>query len=305
MELDEKNRLTIDELHGIIKGLMLDSFASVEPNALVEIKAMIKFLPTPEALGKLADNPGNIEKIQSDIGKIMRLIELYSKRDVEYKTRYKARTKLEPRYKVLKCETPIPTLAKNNLIKNLVKLSQVMDDEDYGGLSQEFLNCAKSINNDEIPIEQLYYASKIILQNNNSLIKTAQLTDINLDFSGITNGLQQISAWFESVKKEIISKYGYLKNNAKTKIYVNDLENIWNQVNVIADSTSERFNKIEQTTSKIQNEMKKLIPSRVIINNEPADIVWEKDPRGKGYERAVVYNQGKKYLVQEDNTGKK
>ena len=101
MPIDNKIDLTLDELKTIIHGLRMSTLSFVEDNALDEIKAMIKALPLPEAIDKLVTIPMGIKGIQRDVGNIMRLIELYGKRDIEFKTRYKSRTGLPPRYKVL------------------------------------------------------------------------------------------------------------------------------------------------------------------------------------------------------------
>ncbi len=135
-----KEKISLDLLGDIIKGLKLDDFAYVEPDALVVIKSMIKNLPGREGLEQFSTNPYNIENIQKDIGKIMRLIELYGKRDLEYKTRYRAKTQLDPRYKVLDNNTQ---KAANRVATGLIRISAIFDeDEKYGEISSEFIKCA-------------------------------------------------------------------------------------------------------------------------------------------------------------------
>ena len=56
--------------------------------------------PLPEEMDKLNGIPVAVKHLQRDIGNIMRLIELYGKRDVEFKTRYKSRTDLSGKNKI-------------------------------------------------------------------------------------------------------------------------------------------------------------------------------------------------------------
>ena len=79
--------VTLQDLRAIIHGLKMATFSFVEEGALTEIKSMIKSLPSPEGINAL--EPGMVKSVQADIGNIMRLIEVYGKRDMEYKTRYK------------------------------------------------------------------------------------------------------------------------------------------------------------------------------------------------------------------------
>ena len=134
MGIDNTVEITLDELKIIIHGLRMSTFSYVEDNASDEIKAMIKALPLPEDMGKMVGIPMAIKNLQKDIGNIMRLIELYGKRDIEMKTRYKSRTGLPPRYKVLDWRGNMKSEART-AIRNMVKVSSVIDEKGYGDLS--------------------------------------------------------------------------------------------------------------------------------------------------------------------------
>jgi len=105
---------TLRELREIILGLRMSGLSFVEDGAISEIQAMIKSLPSAEDLEKHYSNPESLKQLQKDVGGIMRLIEIYGKRDGEYKVRYKSRTGLPPRYKVMEWREPMQQAAKNN-----------------------------------------------------------------------------------------------------------------------------------------------------------------------------------------------
>ena len=84
-----EKQVTLQDLRAIIHGLNMSGLSFIEDGAVAEIKGMIKALPSPEALNKLTNTPDAIINLQKDIGKIMKLIDNYSKRDMEYKTNFK------------------------------------------------------------------------------------------------------------------------------------------------------------------------------------------------------------------------
>jgi hypothetical protein len=311
MEFKVKNDLTIEELKEIIHALKMENFAYLEVGAVDEIKAMIKVLPAPEKIDRMTIFPHAFKEIQNAIGNIMRLIETYGKRGMEFKVRYKSRTELPPRYKVLDWSKSMPTISttakRNNLVRDLVKLSSVLENEDKIKLSQGFIDCAKKIQNNDMPLKDLYLLTKEALNNDNGLIKEAQaLTDINLDFTDITNGLQQVSTWFESIQQSIQNKYDYLQKNPKTQAFIKQLGNIWKQVGQLSNNTNTQISQIEQTTQNMANEMSKsLVPESIMVEGKAVNIEWEDDPTEPGYQMAVVNINNKKYKVQEDEKGKR
>jgi hypothetical protein len=131
--------LTIQDLKEIITGLKISGLSHVENDDLDEIKGMIKSLPSSEKVDEMAENKNSLDKLKSHIGGIMRLIELYSKRNGEYKTRYKSRTNLPPRYKVMDFQSKAKT------IKEIIRISSKIDENGDGELSSSLITLAKSI----------------------------------------------------------------------------------------------------------------------------------------------------------------
>jgi hypothetical protein len=131
------------------------------------------------------------------------------------------------------------------------------------------------------------------------------LTDINLDFSDITNGLQQVSGWFKHIQDGIESKREYLQKHPKTQAFIGQLDNIWKQVSQLSKATNARITQVQQSTQAISRGMESLVPQSIIVNGKPIPIQFENDLDDPGYQKAVVHVDGQKYEVQEDNNGKR
>jgi hypothetical protein len=297
--------LTIDDIKIIVHGLKMNSFSYIEPNAFDEIKFMIKGLPQPEEIDKMTQFPHSIKVLQEQIGKIMRLIELYGKRDMEFLTRYKARTSLPPRYKVLDWRVPMTT--KANLIKNLVKLSCQLDEDHKGKLAQGLIDCCKKIQKDEIPAKELFAITKEIVACNDGLRKEAQQT-IDLDFSDISNGLQNVLGWLADVEKKVIGKFNVLQRdrNPKSEGFTKQLQQIWNQVKWLSSNTKKDIEQINQITQAVQQDMSGSVPDNVYFNqkNTNVKVQWS-EPDSEGYQSAFVEVDGQKYDVQRDESSNK
>ena len=132
---------SIEELKVIIHGLRMSTLVSVEVGAIDEVQHMIQALPLPEELDRL-DNPMLIKKIRKDVGSIMRIVELYGKRDKEYKVRYKSRTGLPPRYKILEWRS---AMKKAEFIKEMIKVSSVADDKGNADVATKLMLFAKNV----------------------------------------------------------------------------------------------------------------------------------------------------------------
>jgi hypothetical protein len=137
---------SIEELKDIIKGLRMSTFSFVECGAIDEVNHMIQALPVPEELDRLT-LPMAIKKIREDVGKIMRVIELYGKRDKEYKIRYKSRTGLPPRYKVLEWRS---AMKKSEFVKEMIKVSSVADDKGNAEVATKLILFAKNVQEGKI-----------------------------------------------------------------------------------------------------------------------------------------------------------
>ena len=144
------SNLSVGDLKIIIHGLKMAGFSFVDQQALTEINAMIKSLPGPEEIDKLTINHmETIKKITIDVGGILRLVEIYGQRDMEYKVRYKTRTGLPPRYKVMDWRKAMKQEAID-LVKELVRMSSVADGQGKFDIADKLVRCAKKIQDTSI-----------------------------------------------------------------------------------------------------------------------------------------------------------
>jgi len=171
MAIDDTVDLTLDELSVIIHGLRMHTLSFVEDAAVDEIEAMIKALPLPEQMNKLAQYPSAIKNLQRSIGNIMRLTELYGKRDVEFKTRYKSRTGLPPRYKVLDWRSDMKAVAQN-VIRDMVRVSSIIDNKGYGEISGKINKFASDMVQDKL--NETEYEKIAVALKDSGLEKEAQ-----------------------------------------------------------------------------------------------------------------------------------
>ena len=210
--------VTLDELKSIIHGLKMSPLSFIEDGAAEEIKAFIKALPSPEQLDGIASVPINITRLQADIGNIMRFIELYGKRDLEFKTRYKSRTGLPPRYKVLDWRGN--NMKNANVIKDIVKLSSEIDDKGYGQLSGKINKFASKVVDNKF--DEAEYLDIVEALKNNGLVKEAQF------WQGLKGGFKGIGQGIKNVKNEgragwLMGEFDYLYKQMKAfKTKVND-----------------------------------------------------------------------------------
>ena len=140
--------ISIEELKKIIHGLRMSQFNYVEDNIRDEVQHMIQSLPSPEELDKV-DKPNIIKNVKIDIGKIMRIIELYGKRDGEFKARYKSRTGLPPRYKVLEWRGNM-NMNKAEFVKEMVKISAMADNKGNGEVAGRLIRFAKNVQSEKV-----------------------------------------------------------------------------------------------------------------------------------------------------------
>ena len=134
---------TKNQLKSIILSLKMTNF-SVEHGAEDEIKAMIAALPSAEIIDIM--NSEEVKELRDSIGGIMSTIDQFGRRDSEYKARYKSRTGLPPRYKVLDWKDM--KAASNNVVRGLIKASAKMDDLYRYEEAKQLLSFAKKINGD-------------------------------------------------------------------------------------------------------------------------------------------------------------
>jgi hypothetical protein len=309
MPLEESTDVTLQDLRAIIHGLRMANLSFVEQDALDEIEAMIKELPHPEDLAQMADSPSMLKKLKEHIGGIMRLIETYSKRDTEYKARYKSRTGLPPRYKVLEWRSAMSNRElRNAIVKGLISLSAAVDEDGHGKYASVLLSCAKKVRDNELPVEELHAGTVEFLTaslSSGGLRKEAQaLTDIDVSLEDVRNGLTQVGGWFDYMLESLKDKAVYLQQHPKTQKFMQQLTEIYRNLAQLGNATKEQTAVIDQSSAAMEQAMEQaLVPQSIMVGGQPRQIEWVDDPDQPGWQMAVVNVDGKQFEVQEDESG--
>jgi len=164
MQNKEQN-LSIDDLRKIIHSLKMSNFSFLETSVLSIVDEQIKALPSSEALGKLLSTPLELKRVREQIGNVMQIIDYYGTKNKEYKTRYKALTKLPPRYQVLDYK---------KASKELLNLSVSAENKGNNILADYLINKAESALEDKIDIDEVIDRVSTAGMPINNLIKIAQ-----------------------------------------------------------------------------------------------------------------------------------
>lgn len=150
----DQNLLNLQDLRAIIHSLKMAGLGFVDSEALGAIESRIKTLPGAEEINRIAENKIAIDALRKEIGQIMSLIEIYGNRDPEFKARYKSRTGLPPRYKVLEWRSAM-NHKKRDFVREMVKASAAIDDKGNGKIAGDLIRYAKRIQNDELVKEDV------------------------------------------------------------------------------------------------------------------------------------------------------
>jgi len=190
MAIDDTTEITVQEIRTIVQGLKMSGWGFIESGAIDEIKAMIKALPSAEEINKMTTTPNAIKKLKIDIGNIMRFIETYGKRDKEFKTRYKTRTGLPPRYKILDWRCDMRQVARE-FVRELIKVSEHVDNQGRGQISGSLIKCARKIQ-ENAPVEDditqvVSDLRKAGFEKESMLIQEAQLQWMKDMWQGVKN----------------------------------------------------------------------------------------------------------------------
>ena len=102
--MESVQNIELQDMMNIVHGLKMSGLSFVEPDALDYIQDRINELPSSEQLEVIYDDPREVKRLCAAVGSIMKMIEDYGMRNEEFSARHKAKTKLPPRYKVLKWE---------------------------------------------------------------------------------------------------------------------------------------------------------------------------------------------------------
>ena len=156
--IDEKlelQKIDMTDLRAIIHALKMATFTFVEEDASVEIRELIKRLPSPEQVNQLGELPSGLVDVRETVGYILGLIDTYGQRGSEFKARYKAKTKLPPRYKVMEWKRNKASNGRSemrkeavDLVKQLVRISSNVDKDGHGRLSGDLIIIAKAVRNE-------------------------------------------------------------------------------------------------------------------------------------------------------------
>ena len=210
MAIDDTTEVTVQELRTIVQGLKMSGLAFVEEGALDEIRSMIKSLPSAEEINRMTTTPDAIKRLKMDIGNIMRFIELYGKRDKEFKTRYKARTGLPPRYKVLEWRDNMKQNARE-FVRELIKVSAYVDDQGRGQIAGNLIKCAQKVREDKIAEEDV---AKVVsdlkeagFDKESELIREAQLQWMKDMWKGVKDVGKQVGRDIADPIREKVQQY--------------------------------------------------------------------------------------------------
>ena len=151
MKIDDIKQITASDLRVIVLALKLEEFNIDDERAKNDVYDRIKRLPSPETINLMASNKEAIHGLQTAIGHILEMVDKFSARDEDYKVRYKARTSLDPRYKVLEYKRIIAKKEikmkkeAGGLVRELVRVSSDLDKSGHGKLSGDLIAIAKSV----------------------------------------------------------------------------------------------------------------------------------------------------------------
>jgi len=296
--------ITLQDLRAIIHGLKMAPLGFIDDGAVDEINAMIKALPGPETINSL--DPMEIKGLQSSVGGIMELIEMYGKRDKEYKTRYKSRTGLPPRYKVLEWRCPMEQKSRD-IARNLVKMSAVADGQGYSDVAGDLIKCAKKMGTEELPLKEVVGSIVNVLQKEgfskeSSMLKeAAQTYDLSMD--DVIGGLGQINSIIDSVMAAVNDKYTSLSQSGASKPILSQLFKIWQQLTKVQQQVTPTVQQLSQESQAIEQSIQELAPQTIQYQGKNYQIQWG-DADADGYQDAYVeMEDGTKYEVQEDEQG--
>jgi len=304
MPTENKLDVTLQDLRAIIHGLKMASLGFIEDGAVDEINAMIKTLPGPETINEL--DLMEIKNIQNSVGSIMRLIEIYGKRDKEYKTRYKSRTGLPPRYKVLEWRKDMQQTARD-ITRSMVKTSAVADNNGYIEVAESLIKCAKKMESNELPLKEVLGSIVSVLRQEGfvkeaSVIKeAAQTYDLSMD--DVIGGLGQLNSIIDSVMAAVNDKYLSLSQSGVSQQVLTQLANIWRQLTGVQKQVTPVVQQLSQESQEIEQAIQGISPQSVQYQGKTYKIQWG-DPDTDGYQDAFIETEdGSKFEVYEDDQG--
>lgn len=251
MAIDPTSLKNLQDLRAIIHSLKMNGLASVDPEAVDEIKGRIKLLPSAEEINRIAVSSTAIENLRNEIGSIMRLLEIYGKKDAEFKARYKSRTGLPPRYKVLEWRAAMQKEAKQ-VVRQIIKTSAYVDEKGNGTLADNLIKCAKNIQLESID-EQGF----------NEIIENLKLAGFEQEAKMIKEAafpwMQMLQP--KNVMEGLKSGWQALKGRLNIGKYTTMMQNITNSLNgaitelapAVATATPEQQKALQSILNQMKN----------------------------------------------------
>lgn len=231
------------QLRAIIHGLRVAGLSFVDQEALTHIQQRIKNLPSPEALTEMSGKPDMVKKVAKEVGEIIRLIEIYGKRNEESKLRNVSIKGLPPRYKILEWRQAM-SMNKNMAIRDLVNLSSLADQKGQIKLASKLIICAKSIQ-EEKPIDEIDNLFNEINASNSDLLKEAGISDW---WAGVKGGMQ--GAW-QGAKNLGHQVFDPMKTQAAFNKAMKFMQNLDQNILGLLESVGAAYNFVQPYGNKV------------------------------------------------------
>lgn len=172
--IDNIDKLSAFDLRVIILGLKVANFNINDEEMNDTIVKEISSLPSAEKINTLLEEEESFRNLRRKVGEIISTISKYSKRDIENRDRYKAKTGLNPRYKVLDY---INAENKSNKVHKQAgwweNISKGITDT-FGGKQEETVDVVKQVSSNLFKArESLYDSYREVLK---SLFDARQLS---------------------------------------------------------------------------------------------------------------------------------
>lgn len=236
----------IATLRDIIHSLRIDEHNLSDQAAQTRLRALIKGLPSPEALESIAGDRASIKIVADQVGKIMEAIEEYRRRDADFATRHIAVKGIPPRHETLKRRHAM-SLEKNRIVRQLTNFSSIVDDRKQPKLAAKLLRCASALHEDKATMEDVVPVLQELEANGHAdLLKEA----------GMLGGLKEL---WQDTAQAVGDRYksGSLKQTFKN--VVNSIDAALVQAQNYANSVKnpQKLKSIQNTLQMLAN-MKKM-----------------------------------------------
>jgi hypothetical protein len=323
MKISDSKQINAENLRVIILALKMEDFNIDDEKVKNDIYDIVRRLPSPEKLNVLASDEESIGNLRKTVGYVMDLIDQYSSRDIDSKIRYKTRTGLDPRYKVLDYRSSNQEKKMNkqasDLVREMILASEEADKNGFIALSKDLIRCSKKAMDGEDIVKELsesiFNFSKRIEWDSNGFVREAQVVTPSMDFSmqAIYEGSENIVAWIDYMLQYLrdLSQIGVKSGTEKL---MRQLTKIFKSLSGIRKNVEGKLQSVQQQAQSLGEQMSETVPPQSMLIQNPQDpgkalnlkIEYKEDPSDPTSQVAVVnHPDGKQYTVQQDQkTGK-